>query len=77
MDMADKITELTDVEELLDAITALADERMRLDRIIKEQSLRAIELGARRYSTSAAAAVSRPTLNAWIDAGREGVRTSR
>ena len=61
------LSQITDPEDLLDAITDLADQSKRLNEEIKAQTIRAVhDLGARRYAAAAAACVSRPTLNAWL-----------
>jgi len=59
---------ITDPEDLLDAIEKLSDEAKGLNATIKAQTIRAVHhLGARRVAAAAAAAISRPTLNAWLD----------
>ena len=59
---------ITDPEDLLDAIVDLTIQRQAIDDEIKKHTIRAVHhLGARRISASKAAGISRPTLNVWLD----------
>lgn len=67
-----ELAAITDPEALLDEIEKLADEKSRLEILIREQTVRAVHhLGAKRMGAAAAANISRPTLNAWLDAYAE------
>ena len=66
--MADP-SEITEADELLAVIAKLSQEHRERAEEIKRLTVHAVrDLGALRYAAAAAAAVSRPTLNAWLDA---------
>lgn len=58
---------ITDADELLAAIAKLAAEQADRASLIKQLAVHAVrDLGAPRVGTAIAAAISRPTLNAWL-----------
>ena len=67
--MSDAYETITDPDELVDVITKLADEQQDRAELIKQLTIHAVrDLGARKVTAAAAAAVSRPTLDAWLNA---------
>jgi len=66
--MATDYAAITNADELIDEIAKLADEHRELGELIKQLTVHAVrDLGAKKLTAAAAAAVSRPTLYAWLD----------